>query len=267
MWPAVAGNRRSTARVRSDREHGRSGGDARAGPGDRGMAPRRRRRQPPLLHLRHRPRFRPRLRRDAARRHVGVRDVGRARRRRVECRAAVPCLDGRQPRRGPRRTRASDARLVGRLRRTGQADRHGSLVRRVLQRPRRLSGHDRAGVAVAGGRQAVRISLSRDHDPRHGARPGAPRRSSRHRSVAHGDRWLDGRHAGPRVGRHVPAAGAWPRADRRLHAGDGAADRLGQHRPAGRSRSIPAGAAATTTTPRQAMDPATASPSPAWSRR
>ena len=84
------------------------------------MASRRRRRAPPVLHVRHRPRLRPRLRGDAARRHRGLRDVGRARRRRVERRAAVPRLDRRQPCRRAGRPGSSDAGMVGRLRRSGQ---------------------------------------------------------------------------------------------------------------------------------------------------
>ena len=146
--------------------------------------------------------------RHAARRHRGLRDVGRARRRRVQRRAAVPRLDRRQPRRRPGRPGSSDTGLVGRLRRPGQADRHRPLVRRVRQRARRLPGIDRTGVAVSGRRQAVRFALPGDHDPRHGARPGPPRRPPRHRRVAHRDRWVDGRDAGPRVGRDVPRAGA-----------------------------------------------------------
>ena len=211
MWPAVAGNRRSAARVRAV--------DARARkermvtpelvPGDRGMAPRRRRRAPPLLHVRHRPRFRPRLRRDAARRHVGLRDVGRARRRRVERRAAVPRLDRRQPRRR--------ARPAAGIRRPAG----GTVSSDPASRSTPIAGSScaptsSAAVRARPGRRRRRRCDGKpfgsrfpgDHDPRHGARPGAARRPPRHRRLAHRHRRLDGRHAGPRVGRHVPAAGA-----------------------------------------------------------
>ena len=59
-----------------------------------------------------------------------------------------------------------------------------------------------------GRRAAVRVTVPGDHDPRHGARPGPPRRSPRHRRVAHRDRRLDGRDAGARVGDHLSRPGA-----------------------------------------------------------
>ena len=115
----------------------------------------------------------------------------------------------------------------GRLRRTGPSRRHQPLVRRVRQRARRMPGIDRPGFGLTTGRQAIRLALPRHHDPRHGARPGPARRPPRHRCLAHGDRWIDGWHASPRMGRDVPGQGPWTRADRRLHAVDGPADRLG----------------------------------------
>ena len=51
-------------------------------------------------------------------------------------------------------------------------------------------------------------------DPRHGPHPGRGGRPPRHRPVADGRRRLDGRHAGPRVGRHVPRPGALARRHR-----------------------------------------------------
>ena len=51
--------------------------------------------------------------------------------------------------------------------------------------------------------------------------------------VALRHRGLAGRDAGAGVGDHVPAPGALDRADRHVHAGDGAADRLGRDRAAG----------------------------------
>ena len=55
---------------------------------------------------------------------------------------------------------------------------------------------------------ALRRRLPGRVDPRHGPHPGRGGRPPRHRPVAGGRRRLDGRHAGPRVGRDVPAAGA-----------------------------------------------------------
>ena len=45
-------------------------------------------------------------------------------------------------------------------------------------------------------------------DPRHGPHPGRAGQPSRHRAVAVRHRRIDGRHAGARVGRHVPRPGA-----------------------------------------------------------
>ena len=74
-----------------------------------------------------------------------------------------------------------------------------------------------------------------------------------------GDRWLDGRHAGARMGDHLPEARAFDRADRQLHAGQRPADRLGSDRASVDPPRPDAGAAATTTTP----NPATVRPR-AW---
>ena len=152
-------------------------------------------------------RVRPRERGRADRRHRRLRDVGDARRRRQQRRAAVPRLDGRQPRRRSGRPRPPGARLVGGHGRPWSSDRHRPLVRRVPERPRRVPGHDRPGVAASRRRPAVRVALPGHHDPRHGAGAGPARRPPRHRHVALGDRRLDGRDAGPRVGDHVPPAG------------------------------------------------------------
>ncbi len=67
-----------------------------------------------LLHLPGRAAVRPRRRGHDARRHAGLRDVGRARRQRVQRRPAVPRVDGRQPRRRAGRPRPSPARAGGR---------------------------------------------------------------------------------------------------------------------------------------------------------
>ena len=99
-------------------------------------------------------------------------------------RAALPRLDRRQPRRRAGRARPPDAGLVGGDGRSGPADRHRPLVRRLPQRARRLPGHDRPGVAAPRRRPAVRLAVPGHHDPRHGARPGPARRPPRHRTLA-----------------------------------------------------------------------------------
>ena len=163
--------------------------------------------------------------------------------------ADVPRVDRRQPRRRPGRPRPPDARVVGRHGRAGHGDRHRAVVRRVRQRARRLPGLDRPGVAASGRRPAVRRRGSRCHDPRHGARPGPPRRSPRHRRVAPRHRRLDGRHAGARVGDHVSRIGCARSCRSRRACRRPRSRSPGARSAAGRSGSTRSGAAATTTTP------------------
>ena len=79
----------------------------------------------------------------------------------------------------------------------------------------------------------VRLDVPGGHDPRHGPRPGQARRPPRDRPVGRRRRWLDGRHAGARVGRHVPRPGARVVHHRDLALGERAADRLVHGRAAG----------------------------------
>ena len=167
------------------------------------MAPRRRAGASPVPDRLRRAPARPRSRRAARARDDRVRDVGRARARRVERGARDARADRRQPRGRAGGPRPPVRGLVGRHDRPGCADRHESVLRRVPERPRRLPGHDRAGVRRAR-RPPVRLALSPHHDPRPGRRRGVARRPPRDRPVVRGRRRIDGRDARARVGGRVP---------------------------------------------------------------
>ena len=96
-----------------------------------------------------------------------------------------------------------------------------------------MPGFHGSGVTASVRRRRLRLALSGRDDPRHGPRPVAPVRASRHHPLDVGHRRLDGRDAGDRVGGHVPPTRQVARGDRHVHAGVGAADRVGRHRPAG----------------------------------
>ena len=110
----------------------------------------------------------------------------------------------------------------------------------------------------------VRLAVPGDHDPRHGAGPGPPGRPPRRRRVACRARRLDGRHAGPGVGDHVPGAGAGGRCRSPRACRPRRSRSRGERSGGGPSRSTRNGAAATTTTPRRATARSTGWPSPAW---
>ena len=57
-------------------------------------------------------------------------------------------------------------------------------------------------------RHAVRVAVPGHHHPRPGRGGGGAGRPPRHRALGRRRRWVDGRHAGARVGRGVPRAGA-----------------------------------------------------------
>ena len=165
-----------------------------------------------FLDDRRRPSVRARGRRAADRRRHRLRDVGRARRHGLQRRPRLPRPHRRQPRGRAGRTRPPDAGLVGRRHRAGAAARHRPLLRRVRQRPRRLPGHDRPGVARPGrpaGRTA-RASRSCRSATWSARRPRWPTTSAS-TAGSRVRRRLDGRHAGARVGRHVPGPGALAR--------------------------------------------------------
>ena len=210
---------------------------------------------------------RPRARESPARRRDRVRDVGQPRRLRLERRPPVPRVDRRQPRDRARWAGPSSAGVVGGRRRAGSPGRHRSLLRRVRERPRGLSGLDGPGVHRPGDGSSLRHDVPGRHHPRHGARAGPAGGPPRHRSVALGDRRIDGRDAGARVGDHLPGPRAFDRPDCNLCTGHRAADRVGSRSAGGRSGSTLAGRVATTTTPRPATAPTRGWRSPGWSPR
>ena len=187
----------------------------------------------PVLPVRAGSAARPRRRQRALRRDGRLRDVGDARRAGDERRPRLPRVDRRQPRHRAGGTWSRHAGLVGGDGRAGSADRHQPVVRRVRQRAGWLPGIDRSRLAAPRRRPAVRFAVPGRHDPRHGAGAGSTRRRPRRPCLARHRGRLDGRDAGPRVGDHVPAPGPLDPAHRHVHAGDGAADRVGQHRPPG----------------------------------
>ena len=102
-------------------------------------------------------RYRARGRRSAPRGHRRLRDVGCAERGAEQWNLGAPCAHGRLPCDRPGRARPRDIRLVGRSHRARSGDRHGSLLRRVPERTRRLPRHDRTFFAWSG-RGALRLA-------------------------------------------------------------------------------------------------------------
>ena len=98
------------------------------------------------------------------------------------------------------------ARLVETMVGPGQADRHRSLFRHLLECGRRLHGHDRARPRSIRRPAALRPRSAGRDDPRHGARPGHADRPSRHRHAVLRRRRLDGRHAGAAMGGDLSGA-------------------------------------------------------------
>ena len=84
-----------------------------------------------------------------------------------------------------------------------------------------------------------RFAIPGAHDPRHGACTSPADATSRCPIVGGGDRWVDGRHAGARVGDHVPASRPVARAHRHLHAGQRHSRSRGVPSGGGRSRLDP----------------------------
>ena len=106
------------------------------------------------------------------------------------------------------------AGLVGSGGRPRQADRHRSILRDLVQRARRLHGHDGTGLDQRGDRPRLGPRPAGDHHRRHGARPGGPDRPSRHPRPVPRRRRLDGRHAGAAVGVRLSGSRLRRRADR-----------------------------------------------------
>ena len=203
-----------------------------------------------------RPPVRPRGRRPAARHHHRLRDLGRARPPGLQRRARLPRRDRRQPRRRP----------IGPGHPTPGWWEGWSARAWPLDTDRYFV----VCVNVLGGCQGSTGPASIDPGDR---RPYGSRfpvvtirdmvrtqaRLADHLGVdrvAQRDRRLDGRHAGARVGGHVPRPGARrsiPIAT--TAAGHRAADRLERRRAAAPCARPQAGAAATTTTPRPARAP------------
>ena len=180
---------------------------------------------------RDRPGVPPRGRWHAPRGHRRVRDLGHACPRRVERRARLSRPHRRLPHRGSGRRGSPGRGLVGRSHRSGPGPRHRSLLRRLLERPRRMPGHHRPGEHRPAHRHALRVDLPGRHDPRHGARAGPSRHPSRHRTMGQRRRRLDGWNAGPRVGRHVPRPGVVHPRHRDVCGSERPADRLVDGRP------------------------------------
>ena len=137
-----------------------------------------------------------------------LRDLGHAQRRRGDNAVLVEhALTGDSHVSGPAGPGPPDPGLVGRADRPGPAARHRPLVRRRLQRPRRLPGHDRA-VVRRPGRAALGLALPVRHRARPGRGRGPAGRPARHRALGRRRRRLDGRHALAGVGGH-PSATGW----------------------------------------------------------
>ena len=163
-----------------------------------------------------------------------LRDVGHARRHRQQRRAAVPRLDRRQPRQRSGRPGPSGARAGGR-RWSGRASRStptaGSSSARTCSAGARAPPGRRRRTRPTAGRTASRFPVITIRDMvRAQARLADALGIA---TLARRRRRLDGRHAGAGVGDHLPAPGALDRAHRHVHAGDGAADRLGGDRAPG----------------------------------
>ena len=124
-------------------------------------------------------------------------------------------------------------RLVGDAGRSGQADRHRPLLRRLLERDRLVHGLDRSGVDRSGHGPRLRPRLPAGHRPRHGARPGDAVGPPRHRQPVPVHRRLDGRDAGAAMGSALPRARVRGDADRHRRAPLGPEHRLPRGRPAG----------------------------------
>ena len=150
----------------------------------------------------------------------------------VERDPGLPCAD----RRPVRRRSASDHRqagLVGDPGRPRRRARHRPLLPDLRQRAGRLHGNDRSAGYRPGDRRALGIVVSGDHHSRHGARPEAAARPSRHRQPVLRDRRLDGRHAGIAMGGELSRTRLRRGADRRRGAPFGAEHRLSRGRAAG----------------------------------
>ena len=150
-------------------------------------------------------------------------------------------------------------RLVGQHGRPRQADRHRQLLRRVLQRARRLLRHDRSQLRRPGHRAAVGTALPDGHDRGHGRRAGAAAAGARRAPPARRDRRLHGRHAGAGVGEALPGARRFGRGRRDDLAPRCAGDRLQRGGPARDPRGPRRSPAATTTARRPSRSPASAS--------
>ena len=231
------------------------------------VAARRPRRSSPVLHLAARPPVRPRGRRRAATRsssptRPGARSTTT---RRTRCWSATPgratatsparSVPATPPRAGGRAWSARDCRSTP----SGTSSCAPTCSAAARDRPGRLRSSRRpAGRTDRASRSSRSATWSA---PRPRCEP------PRHREVAQRHRRLDGRHAGARVGRHVPDRRALarcrsPRARRpppsRSRSAASAVERSGSTR---------SGGAATTTTPRPAKARTRGSRSPGSSRR
>ena len=207
---------------------------------DRGLAPGRPGRPAAVPVLPDRPAVRPRGRGAAAGRHGRLRDLGRAGPRRGQRRARVPRPHRRQPRRRRARRRATRPPAGGR-RRSARAGRSTPTAGSSSASTCSAAARARPGPRLTPPRRRppVGVPVPGRVDAGHGPHPGRGGRPPRHRPVGAGGRRVDGRHAGPRVGRHVPRAGPGPGPDRHRRGRQRRPDRLVEQRAPGHPHGPP----------------------------
>ena len=131
---------------------------------------------------------------------------------------AVSRVDRRQSCGWTRRRRPHQSWLVGERCWSWSRYRHQSMVCRVCECSRWLSGFNGTSFVASRRWSAVRIKIPSDHDSRHGSSSSALGRSPRSRCVAFGHRRLDGWNASTRVGSDIPRASSFGCSDRYMCA-------------------------------------------------
>src|SRR5262249_51522075 len=119
-----------------------------------------------------------------------------------------------------------ESRLVGDDGRPRQTDRYRALFRNLSECLGCLHGHHWALVDGSENGQTLGPRLPCYHNPGHGACPSHAARSSEHRVVVHGRRWLYGSHAGVTMGGELPATRILCVADRLRYASFGTKHRV-----------------------------------------
>ena len=139
----------------------------------------------------------------------------------------------RVPRRGSRRRGGQGARLVGRDDRTRQGLRHRPLLRDLHEPARRLPRDHGTVVARPRDGRAYGAGLPGDHRRGHGPDRARLPGCARDRAARRGGGRLARRHAGVRVGDHVPRPGRCRRGDRQHACAAPAGRRMERDRPRG----------------------------------